>query len=214
MLIILVILEQKSCTKFLGVVINEYLNWSDHIKYISTPIARNIGILCKLRHYLPVKTLFMLYNTLILPYFSYCSIIWANSYSSTNSIFILQKKAIRICAGDNYRDHTDPIFSRHEILRINDIHFMQTAIFMFHYNAKLLPLYFEKMFQANREVHSYPTRHGCNIHLTNPKTALAHKSIRHTGPDVWNSLPPKIRNLNSTGLFKKSLKHMLLERYQ
>ena len=34
-----VAIEQKTHTKFLGVVINENLNWSDHVKYISTPIA-------------------------------------------------------------------------------------------------------------------------------------------------------------------------------
>ena len=209
-----VAIEQKSYTKFLGVVINEHLNWSDHVKYISTPISRNIGLLCKLHHYLPAKILFMLYNSLVLPYISYCNIVWANSYNSTNRIFILQKKALRICAGANYLDHTDPIFNRYHILKIHDINFLQTALFMFRYNAKILPSYFQNLFQSNREIHSYPTRHVSDIHLTNPKTLLAHKSIRHTGPDVWNSLSPQIRSISSARSFKKSVKSLLLARYQ
>ena len=53
-----VAIEQKTHTKFLGVVINENLNWSNHVKYISTPIARSIGVLRKLRYFLPVSTPF------------------------------------------------------------------------------------------------------------------------------------------------------------
>ena len=92
-----VAIEQKTHTKFLGVVINENLNWSNHVKYISTPIARSIGVLRKLRYILPVSTRFTLYNTLVLPYISYCNIVWANSYSSTNSLFLLQKSHTYLC---------------------------------------------------------------------------------------------------------------------
>ena len=208
-----IVIEQKTHTKFLGVVINENLNWSNHVKYISTPIARSIGILRKLRYFLPMSTRFMLYNTLVLPYILYCNIVWANSYSSTNSLFMLQKKAIRICADANYSDHTDPIFHQHKILKIQDIHFLQTAGFMFRHKSDILPLYFKNMFQLNKDVHSYPTRHACNIHLANPRTLLLHKSIRHSGPDVWNSLSPQIRAISSARLFKKSVKTLLFARY-
>ena len=208
-----VAIEQKTHTKFLGVVINENLNWSDHVKYISTPIARSIGVLRKLRYFLPVSTRFTLYNTLVLPHISYCNIVWANSYSSTNSLFLLQKKAIRICAGANYRDHTDPIFYQYKVLKIQDINFLQTAVFMFRHKSNIIPLYFKNMFRQNRDIHSYPTRHACNIHLTNPRTLLSHKSIRHSGPDVWNSLSPQIRGISSARLFKKSVKTLLFAQY-
>ena len=105
------LLEKKSSIKFLAIIIIENLSWKDHVKYITSPIARNVGILCKLKHYLPLDILIMLYNTLVLPYISYCNIIWANSMYTNDTILKLQKKAIRICANAGYYDHTDPLFS-------------------------------------------------------------------------------------------------------
>ena len=85
-------IERKTCTKFLGVYINENLDWTDHVKHIVTPISRNIGILYKVRYFVSDKILLMLYNTLILPYISYCNILWATCKTVTNNILLLQKR--------------------------------------------------------------------------------------------------------------------------
>ena len=112
----------------------------------------------------------MLYNTLILPYISYCNIIWATSRSVTDAIMLLQKKAVRICAGAGYRDHTRPLFIELRSLTVNDIHFLQTSLFMYRFNNNLLPASFASMFHLNNAIHSYPTRQSTNIHLLNPRS--------------------------------------------
>ena len=85
-------IERKTCTKFLGVYINEKLDWSDHVKHIITPISRNIGILYKVRYFVSDKILLMLYNTLFLPYILYCNMLWATCKTATNNILFLQKE--------------------------------------------------------------------------------------------------------------------------
>ena len=42
-------------TKFLGVIIDSKLNWSDHIRYIKNKISKSIGILTKIRRLLNKK---------------------------------------------------------------------------------------------------------------------------------------------------------------
>ena len=203
-------IERKTCTKFLGVYINDKLNWSDHVNHIATPISRNIGILYKVKSFVSDKVLLMLYNTLILPYISYCNILWATSKSLTDNILLLQKKAVRICTGSGFLEHADPLFLKLKCLKVDDIHFLQTALFMFRSKQDLLPVSFSTMFQLNSAVHSYPTRQASDIHLVNPGTALAYKSVRHSGPDVWNALPQHVRNLQKIVTFKRSIKHILL----
>ena len=44
-------------TKFLGVIIDQQLNFSDHIHYTKGKMARGVGILYKCRKLLKVKTL-------------------------------------------------------------------------------------------------------------------------------------------------------------
>ena len=81
---------------------------------------------------------------------------------------------------------------------------------MFRFNTELLPDSFSSMFQSNNAVHSYSTRQASNIHLVNPRSSLAHKSIRHSGPDVWNSLPQHDRNLQTKHSFKRAIKRSLI----
>ena len=154
----------------------------------------------------------MLYNILILPYISYCNILWATGKCLTNNILLLQKKAVRICTQSGFRDHTNPLFAKLKCLKVDDIHFLQTAMFMFRYNMGLLPISFYLMFQTNSAVHSYSTRQASNIHLNNPRTALAYKSIRHSGPDIRNSLPQSVRDLQKTHNFKKTIKRILISK--
>ena len=42
---------------FLGVLINECLTWKNHIDCISKTISRNIGVMNKLKHYMPYRIL-------------------------------------------------------------------------------------------------------------------------------------------------------------
>ena len=58
-------LERKEYIKYLGVMIDNHLSWKHHINYVALKISRNIGILAKLRHFVPPKTLFGIYNSLI-----------------------------------------------------------------------------------------------------------------------------------------------------
>ena len=64
-------IEQKSQIKYLGVFIDEHLKWDAQLQHINNKITKNIGILFKLRHYVPVSTLKQLYYTLIYPYLTY-----------------------------------------------------------------------------------------------------------------------------------------------
>ena len=59
--------KKVSSTKFLGVIIDENLTWKNHIDGISKTIARKVGVLNKLKCYIPKRVLHSLYCTLILP---------------------------------------------------------------------------------------------------------------------------------------------------
>ena len=90
-------IAQTNIAKFLGVLIDNNLSWKNHIEHIAKKIAESVGIIKRIRHTLPLKTLNTLYNTLILPYLNYCNIIWANNKPSClRPLLMLQKKVIRI----------------------------------------------------------------------------------------------------------------------
>ena len=53
---------------FLGITINNKLNWNSHINKVTNKISKTVGILNKLRSFLPSGVLQTIYNTLILPH--------------------------------------------------------------------------------------------------------------------------------------------------
>ena len=60
---------------FLGVI----LNWNTHINSIASKISRTVGLLYRLKDIYPQSVLLTLYNTLILPHFHYCLLLWGSS---------------------------------------------------------------------------------------------------------------------------------------
>ena len=55
-------IQQVNKTKFLGIIIEEHLNWATHINHLCNIIARNVGILQKLRYFIPAYVLKILYH--------------------------------------------------------------------------------------------------------------------------------------------------------
>ena len=209
-----VTLINKDYTKLLGITIDKHLTWNYHIANITSQIAKGIGILYRLNNTLPQKALLMIYNSLILPYITYCNIVWGNcGITKLNIILLLQKKAVRICTNSSYITHTNPLFHALKVLKIHDINVLQTGIFMFKYTHNSLPQVFSNLFSFNSNLHQYPTRNRDNIHLNNPKILLAHKSLRHYGPDVWNALPTHMKQLSYLNNFKRKLKIMKIIEY-
>ena len=88
---------QVDSTKFLGVMQDSKLSWSDHIFYIKGKISKGLGILSKARKIFKPETLVTLYYSFIYPYLTYCVEVWGGtSHCYTSSLFKLQKKLLEL----------------------------------------------------------------------------------------------------------------------
>ena len=124
-------IEYASSTRFLGVTIDDKLKFNLHINAITKKISKNIGVLYKLKQYLPCETLLSVYRSIIEVYINYCNLLFGNaSYTHLSPLVIAQKKAIRIVANQPYRSHTNPIFSFLNLLKVADIYKYQLGIYM------------------------------------------------------------------------------------
>ncbi len=70
------IIEQVSDFNLLGLTINQHLNWKSHIDKISNKISRNIGILNKFKHILPLNTGINLKTGCTWWEVAKCSLLW------------------------------------------------------------------------------------------------------------------------------------------
>ena len=114
-------IERVTKFTFLGVILHSHMTWNKHFNHISMKIARSIGILYRVRIVNPKSVLVTIYNTLVLPHFHYCLLLWGSAVKENHSLHLLQKKALRIMTNSDYLTHTEPLSKKLRILKISDM---------------------------------------------------------------------------------------------
>ena len=71
-------IEQVKTFYYLGVYIDENLNWRHHLDQISIKLSHCFGILHKLKHYVPFCTLKTIYFSLFMSHITYGILVWGN----------------------------------------------------------------------------------------------------------------------------------------
>ena len=119
-------------TKFLGILLDDRLNWKAHTAYIGKKISKSIGILARARKLLDRNTLRQLYFAFLYPYLNYCLIIWGNASATTTfPIFKLQKRALRTIFNIKGRESTKTACKDSKILRLPELYTFSVLTFMY-----------------------------------------------------------------------------------
>ena len=204
-------IDEVDNTKFLGVYLDNKINWKKHISYISGKVARGIGLIIKARKMLTSDALLTLYHSFVFPYLSYCNHIWGCTYpTNLKQLVVQQKRIIRIIAGMKYRDPTESAFRDLSVIKFLDINKYLTARFMYQYHHNKLPVIFSDYFRQIADVHEHNTRQCIGLYAVPMKTDLGLTCISHRGPVIWNEILKNINPDTSEVSFKKALKQCIL----
>jgi predicted dinucleotide-binding enzyme len=87
-------------SKTLGVIIDEHLLWNHQIQNTVTKASKGIGLMRRIKQFVPKSTLVKIYNAIVLSHFDYCSLVWDNCCDYLkNKLQKLQNRAARIITG-------------------------------------------------------------------------------------------------------------------
>ena len=86
-----VCLENVGHYRILGVTVDSNLPWQDHSRNVYITICKNLALLKRIRHFLPLHTRIAYYNAHILSKATYCISVWGNSIN-LDRLFKLQKR--------------------------------------------------------------------------------------------------------------------------
>ena len=90
-------IKRSSSIKFLGVMVDEHLNWKDHINVIENKLSKTLGLFYKAKQFLNAKAMKSLYFSFIHSYLTYGNVAWCStSMNKTKKLFSKQKQAIKI----------------------------------------------------------------------------------------------------------------------
>ncbi len=69
-------IEQVAEFNFLGLSLDEHLDWKCHINKLSNKISQCMGILNILKRFLPIQTKVLIYNSLVLSHLNFGILLW------------------------------------------------------------------------------------------------------------------------------------------
>ncbi len=69
-------IEQVAEFNFLGLTLDEYLDWKCHINKLSNKISQCMGNLNRLKRFLPIQTKILIYNSLVLSHLIFGILLW------------------------------------------------------------------------------------------------------------------------------------------
>ena len=198
------VIEKVKSTKFLGVELDEFINFKRHTHQLLNKLSKYVGLFYKIRHFLPLSTLLTLYKSLFEPHITYCNIIWCNTYPShLLKLQSLQKKIIRAISWSKFNAPTASLFHSYGLLKLPEINTYHNAYTMYqvvnNMNTRLCELV-----PISRPLHTHYTRKKHLITGKVRKLKSTSLSIVSRGPQIWNKLEGFIKMSQSFLAFKKN----------
>ena len=169
------------------------LSWRKRVENLNKKLSKTNGIISKLRHYVSTDTCRSIYYYLFHSNLIYGILVW----SFTNKVniekkFKLQKKCLRIIAFSHFDAHSDPLFSKLNLLKGDDIITFQIIKFMFEFTNNKLPICLNELFITKNDIHQYPTRGVTKLYLPKYNTQFyGRNSSKFNGPFHWNQFLSK-----------------------
>ena len=116
-------IETPKVTKYLGTLIDNNHSFKSHIHSLESKLSRFVGVISRLRYFLPSSALINLYFALIHSHLLYGLPVWASTYKTyLTKIRVLQDKAMSIISEIPHKERPSPYFCKLQILKLDDLY--------------------------------------------------------------------------------------------
>ena len=193
--------QAKQC-KMLGVEIDQHLTWKSNTENICKKVTSGIFALRSLKPFVDKDTLLSVYNSVVRPYFNYCSEVW-DVFGEIQSTRLqkLQNRSARVIMnmGNDVESTVALNALGWEPLKAE----RKKAKLMFKLLNGMGPKSLSNLFHYKNEFTDYELRGVSNsLCLPQPHTNSMKKSFMYDGVTLWNSLPKELRDIKSLSCFQ------------
>ena len=227
-------LKEVCETKFLGVTLDNKLEWSSHIYELNKKLRTAAALISKVRHWIPEEQYLKIYHALFESHLTYGISVWGGvPDSKLNKIFTVQKHCIRVLFGDREsylekfrtcarvrpkgseklgaefysREHTKPLFTQHNLLTVRNLYHYFCTVDVFKILKFRLPISLYEMYNiSNREE---------SLALITPQRS---HQFFYKSSVAWNSVYKKVLEKPHSDLttkishYKSEIKKLLLSK--
>ena len=205
------VIDRIHSTKYLGIIIDDQLNFEEHINFLVNNVNSVIGIICRNRYLLPLHCKTKIYFALIHSNLIYCIEVYANtSLTNLNKLIVKVSSLLRVLQNRPRRTHITELYSCFDTLPV-DLLFKFFTLKLVHkcmFVNTNVPVVIKNLFKVGTNLHSHNTRTSKNFILQNN---INPESISFYAPSLWNKLPVSLQTTQSCNIFTNQLKTQLLQ---
>ena len=206
------LIERTTVQKFLGVFIDDRLTFAEHANKICAKMSRNIGVMRRLKLFIPRDILKQLFYSFIYSRFTYGIVCYGAAYQNQiQRVKRVINRSLKLVFNTNVL--SSELLKRENVLDFDMAYKYFCTIKMYkilclnNHESLAIKIF---SFQTN---HTYETRAVYNQDLTLPRFRITKCkcSFIYQGIQFWNSIPPDMRNIPvDLNAFKRRLKPYLL----
>ena len=197
--------------KYLGVILDENLNWEEHIEHLNKSLTKTGNSFKIIKHQVHPENKHVLYYAYIYSKIQYGIEVYGRAkLTSIKKVQTQQNRSLKILFNKDYFTPTIKLHTDLNLLLVRDIYKLSIAKFVYKQKNQILPEIFNNLFTENYEIHNHNTRQCGKLHVGHQKTKLESLKTKHQGTEIWNSIPSTIQNCTTTKSFSKNVKNLLL----
>ena len=203
--------------KYVGVFIDDKLNWQPHIEYLCKKLSKISGMIYKVRKYLGNKPLLsQLHYAPAHSHIHYGITVWGKaSKKYINSLYVIQNRLLRATYFSGPRVKLSALYTKCEVLPIPMLYKHEVAQLVYKFKHNMLLYNYTNYLLEVNSMHQYSTRSSNHKNYFTPrvhklKSVASNKII---GPQIWNELPPNITTASNLKTFLKLTQKYLLTKF-
>ena len=200
--------------KYLGMIIDECLNFNAHIDYTVKKASSRLGAVRRARKFLDVSTSLVLYKSLVLPYLDYGDTVFCTT--SVYNLDRLQKIQNSACRSILCRERDTSVEAMHNdlsLLYLCERRYIHLGVechkSVYGGGEYCLTKYFVPL----HAVRPWATRATMSnkLHVPWVKTTVGSKALRVHGPVFWNHLDEELMTQLNPKAFKRCISSAVLK---
>lgn len=196
------ILNTDEQNKFLGITIDECLNWKAHCHNLISKLNSICYLFRNIKSIMTKEQLISIYHAQVGSRLRYGICIWGKSTLSPD-VFIVQKRILRCIANVSSRESCRGLFKDFKILTLICLFIYELCVYVFKNKSK---------FMLTTDVHNIGTRQNNNFYVPFCKYNVSKDSPAFLGPNIFNKLPFEIKEVRNLKYFKIKLNKYLLDK--
>ena len=200
-------IQRQSSVEYLGIVLDENLNFNEHVNKVNTKLAKALGPLNLIKHLMPFRIRKQVSQALVLPHIKYCITVWSGT--SQVNISKISKTLNRACRQilcvNRDELHTAELYKRLGWLTVDQLinfHLHIDVFKLIHLNAPFsihLP-------PTHDTIHSHFTRNRSLFQVPTVRNSYGFHSLSYRFCHVWNNLPVEYQAPMTFAKFKRLVK--------